>query len=835
MAIVILPEVSTQDRTMSREELEAELKKALREVAHLRMISSKTLHAVTLTNAVGEIEWVNEAFTKLTGYDQCEVLGKQPGEILTGPNTDKATLDAIYEKRTLRQPVDTEILNYHRDGRSYWIHLQIQPVFDDDGKLTNFISTQADISDKKEQAERLNGSQQIYQDLFETTRDAILSLGKDGFFNCNDAALKLYGFDTIEEFCTCGPSDVSPEFQPDGRRSEDAAKEVVSRAFQEGLCRFEWQHCRRDGTTFDSEVVLSRYQVGSEPVLQASVRDISERKAAEAELIDAKVSAEHASQAKSEFLANMSHEIRTPLNGILGFTEVLKTKEYAPSKRGEYLDLIHKSGQHLLGLINDILDLSKVESGKMDFECRPCSVWQIIDEVVSGMKIEATRKDIFLRASAIGPLPENVKTDPIRLKQLLTNLTGNALKFTESGGVSVSVKYSATTTLSEPHETDIPTITLEVKDTGIGISEKAQQQIFAAFNQADNSITRRFGGTGLGLTISRRIVEALGGQLQVESAEGAGSLFRIVLPVRVADDVAMIAPRPMECNGEESLPLFEMRSDNNQLHQPSSTRHDSQLSGRHVLLCEDGETNRKLVELVLKGAGAKVTSAVNGKLGLQEIQQSPDQFDLVLMDMQMPVMDGYSAASKMREIGYRHPILALTAHAMRGDSQRCIDAGCTGYLTKPINIAQLLQDVGDAIVDSDVPTHANHSNAVVLKAATTENDQQGQAGTNDERFTGSPIASTLPTEMPAFATIVNRFIQHLPDQIERMEAAVQRSEWEQLQKQAHTLRGAGGTVGFDCFTDPSEQLEQAACDHNQADASEQLSIIRAFFARLQKA
>ena len=833
MAIVSLPEVSAQDRTMSREAVEAELKKALREVAHLRMISSKTLHAVTLTNAVGEIEWVNKAFTKLTGYDQCEVLGKQPGEILTGPNTDKATLDAIYEKLSLRQPIDTEILNYHRDGRSYWIHLQIQPVFDDDGKLTNFISTQADISDKKEQAERLNGSQQIYQDLFETTRDAILSLGKEGFFNCNDAALKLFGFDTIEEFCACGPSDVSPEFQPDGRRSEDAAKEVVSRAFQEGLCRFEWQHCHRDGTTFDAEVVLSRYQVGSEPVLQASVRDISERKAAEAELIDAKVSAEHASQAKSEFLANMSHEIRTPLNGILGFTEVLKNKEYPPAKRGEYLDLIHKSGQHLLGLINDILDLSKVESGKMEFECRPCSIWQIVDEVVSGMKIEATRKNLFLHASTNGPLPANIQSDPIRLKQLLTNLMGNALKFTESGGVSLSVECSANNSPSSPHEADIPTITLEVKDTGIGMSEEAQQQIFTAFNQADNSITRRFGGTGLGLTISRRIVEALGGQLQVESTQGVGSLFRIVLPVRLLADVEMIIPSPMDRAEEERQSLVDLQPVDQEHNKLSSAYPSSRLAGRQVLLCDDGETNRELVELILSEAGVEVTSAINGKLGVQEVQRAPDQFDIVLMDMQMPVMDGYSAASALREIGYSRPILALTAHAMRGDSQRCIDAGCTGYLTKPIDIAQLLQAVEDAIEIGS--SQSNSTGVDVAETTSTKNYQREELASINGRPSRSPISSTLPIEMPAFAAIVNRFIEELPDQIKRMEDACEQSEWNHLKKQAHALKGAGGTVGFDCFTTIAEQLEQASCNRNHTDVLDQLSMIQSLAERLEKA
>ena len=821
-------DVADQDVTESREQLKIELEAARCEVAYLQMISSQTRHAVIVTTPIGEVEWVNDAFSRLTGYDRHDVVGTQLSDFLRGPDTDEAVITAIRAKLTLHQPVDTEILHHRRDGSPYWLHLQIQPIFNDDGELANFVSTQADITDQKEQAKRLTGSQQIYQDLFETTRDAIMSLGKEGFFNCNDATLKLFGYDTREEFCACCPSDVSPEFQPNGRTSADAVNEVVTLAFQNGICRFEWQHCRRDGSLFDAEVVLSRYQVGSEPVLQASVRDISERKAAEAELIDAKVSAEHASEAKSEFLANMSHEIRTPLNGILGFTEVLKNGQYPTAKRGEYLDLIHNSGKHLLGLINDILDLSKVEAGKMDFDCQPCSVWEIVDEVTSGMKIEAMRKKLFLRASSDGEFPAIVQTDSIRLKQLLTNLIGNALKFTESGGVTVSVAYSEPDKLPVADGFNAQSIAIEVQDTGIGISKNAQSQIFTAFNQADNSITRRFGGTGLGLTISRRIVEALGGQLQLESVEGAGSKFRIVLPVRVLDETAMIEPTSIHFIGEEVRRSNEQKS----LVQPNSESSfaysNTRLSGRRILLCEDGETNRELVELVLREAGANVTSVVNGQLGVQEIQHFPNQFDLVLMDMQMPVMDGYSASTKMRELGFIQPIIALTAHAMQGDRQRCLDAGCTGYLTKPIDIPQLLIAVGDAIENSEA-TDKDHNHDV-----SDQVDQQREPQAIQNELDPNGIVSTLPTEMPAFASIVNRFIQRLPNQIAGLQDTVRRSDWEQMLKQAHALKGAGGTVGFDCFTEPAERLETAAQKRDEAAAQDQIELIYGFSMRLEK-
>ena len=807
-----------------RQIAEAELKSSRQDIKRLRMIASKTLHAVIMTDAVGQIEWVNDAFTRLTGYSRNEVQGCRPGEILQGEGTDPATVLLIREKLAAHEPVDVEILNYDRAGKKYWGRLNIIPVFNDEGVLTNFVGTQQDITQSKKQAELLDGSELIYRELFRTTRDALMSLNDAGFFDCNDAALRLFGFDSVEAFCACHPRDVSPEFQPSGRPSLEAAQEMILRALQDGNCAFEWRHRRYDGTEFDAEVLLSRYHIETGPVIQASVRDISQRKAAEAVLIDAKLAAESANLAKSEFLANMSHEIRTPLNAILGFTDVLRRGDYVRDDGNDFLQLIQGSGKHLLGLINDVLDLSKIESGMMEFESEPCSVWSIVQDVAAALKVQAAEKGLSLNVVAKTHLPVSIPSDPLRLRQLLTNLVGNAVKFTESGGVRIAVSSVEAQSIAATSEAQGSDLVIEVQDTGVGIAEESLEKIFAPFNQADNSITRRFGGTGLGLSISQRIAEGLGGQIEVRSEEGRGSTFYVTLPdasessaTARQESSQIIAASPLRPEAVESE--AEVVAD--------SISGFAQLpSGTHVLLCEDGHTNREFVRLVLTEANARVTTANDGKLGFDAIVDQPEAFDLVLMDMQMPTMDGYAATRKLREIGYRRPIIALTAHAMRGDRQRCLDAGCTGYVTKPIDIDQLLMAIGDGLrssaagQDMDPTAAAGNLPGVGPQIA---NDRSPA----DE----SPIVSTLPSNV-GFGPIISEFVEDLPAKIASFQNAIQRGDWRQLVEDAHSFKGAGGTVGFGCFTEPANRLGQAAKAGDRNAAESQLEQIRSLVGRL---
>lgn len=516
--------------------------------------------------------------------------------------------------------------------------------------------------------------------------------------------------------------------------------------------------------------------------LQRQVRErdveIKNRQKAAAELAKAKEAAEAADLAKSRFLANMSHEIRTPLTGILGFTELLRrgADQGDEAEREDYLKTIHASGTHLLGLVHDILDLSKIEAGQMEFECVSCRPYQIIAEVASVLRPKAQEKGLTLECRWNGGVPETIYTDPARLQQLLTNLAGNAIKFTETGGVQIVAELV--------HHNNKPQLKISVTDTGIGIPMDKVKYIFDPFVQADSSVTREYGGTGLGLAISRRITSGLGGQLTVHSEVGKGSTFTATIDTGSLEDVAILPAPPADGVAGSSRKLEESVLT---------------LPPARVLLVEDGDTNRKLISLMLRRAGAEVTTAENGQLAVDLVANNP--FDLILMDMQMPVMDGYTATTELRLRGATMPIIALTAHAMKGDMEKCKAAGCCGYLSKPVDSDELLRTVADALATSDTGTsEPSHSPA-------------------EPSAPGSPLVSSLPDADAEFREIVEEFVGRLTDQLDAMHRAWAERDLEELARLAHWLKGSGGTVGFDAFTEPAKRLEQAA-KQNQSDMIE---------------
>ncbi len=494
--------------------------------------------------------------------------------------------------------------------------------------------------------------------------------------------------------------------------------------------------------------------------------------------------AERASQTKSNFLVNMSHEIRTPLNGILGFTEVLlhDRTRLTDEEQDEHLTTIRKCGHHLLNLINDILDLSKIEADRLRVESIPCSPHQIISDTVSMLRVGATEKGIKLDYRWDGPIPDALDSDPYRFKQLLLNLVGNAIKFTNQGSVKIVARIDEVQ--------DERQLVVEVRDTGIGIPSDKLETIFQPFVQADDSVTRQFGGTGLGLSISRRIAAALGGGLEVESAVGEGSTFTL----RIA---APNATGLIEHHTTKQQPVADVID--------VATKQTVDFAGARILVVDDGDTNRKLIRLLLERGGAKVSMADNGQVAVDLASHTP--FDLILMDMQMPVLDGYTATARLRDLGFTGPIIALTAHAMSGDRAKCEQAGCTDYLPKPIDAAQLFQTVGACF---DAPTNRDKPSADV-----------------------SPIRSLLPTEDEELREIVAEFVDTFDRKLSEMQAAWDVGDAAKLAELAHWLKGAGGTVGFACFTTPAQKLEQTAKEGKLAKVQEQLSGLRQLRQRLE--
>lgn len=416
---------------------------------------------------------------------------------------------------------------------------------------------------------------------------------------------------------------------------------------------------------------------------ESTMRLFSDRAAGELERFDiearalqARCEAEAANLAKSEFLANMSHEIRTPMTAILGYAELLLGElagGQSIEESRDALQAICRNSDHLLAIINDILDMSKIEAGKMTVEQLPTDPVRLIDEVLSLIHSQALGKGLKLDLRVLSKIPRTILTDPIRLRQILFNLIGNAVKFTEMGQVVIELecKQGADSCLA-----------FRVKDSGIGLTAQQLEVVsrFGAFSQADSSMTRRFGGTGLGLRISNAFVQMLGGRMLVESNYGQGSTFTVELPLD--ENCDFVEP---ELSGAPRMKQMEKRITKPIQNNSASAK---KLKGIRILLAEDGPDNQRLISFLLKKAGAEVTVVENGQEAIEQIERaraSDHAYDIVLMDMQMPVLDGYAATRQLRENQISTPIIALTAHAMSGDREKCMAAGCSDYATKPID------------------------------------------------------------------------------------------------------------------------------------------------------
>lgn len=628
----------------------------------------------------------NPAFERHAGKKVSQVVGRLVSETLPEVLTEwREIVQCLAEK----SHYVTSEQYFPRMNRYYQISAY---------RLTNdqFVVTFADITEAKKAERAIQEGEARLRAITNSVRDAIIVLDETGRIAFwNPASTEIFGYSSEEALGQLACKLLAPEELQTRYREIFARREHTTDTVVQGQPT-ELTAFRKDGSLVPIEISFGSVTLKGIPHTVAVIRDISLRKQAENQLAQYAAAleannrvleelynrAEAATRAKSEFLANMSHEIRTPMTAILGYAELLLDELAEANLTPDHLaalQTIQRNGNYLLSLLNDILDLSKLEAGRFQIEKRPFDLGETLRDVVELMRVRAEDKKLSLKLETDSGLPHIIRSDPVRLRQILINLVGNAIKFTEHG--EVRLRVSAVT--SAPQWVDLQ---FDVIDTGIGMTEEQLSRLFQPFTQGDASTSRKYGGTGLGLAISKRLAELLGGTITVSSVPGKGSVFT----VKVAAEVVPVAEESHSASHAEAKPSAKSESPQ----QTGSSAASPPLVNVRVLLAEDAPDNQRLLKVILEKAGAQVVVANNGKEAVQyasEAWQTGRPFDIILMDMQMPEMDGYDATRYLRAEGYGGLIVALTAHSMEEDKAKCLAAGCDSYLSKPIRREVLLR------------------------------------------------------------------------------------------------------------------------------------------------
>ena len=658
--------------------------------------------------------------------------------------------------------------------------------------ITGFVQQQKQLLLAKETADLHHQELERFQLLVDGAKDyAIYMLSNEGVVETwNTGAVRLKGYLPKEIIGT-----KFDRFYPDEAIASGKPRRNLEIAREKGKLEEDGWRVRKDGSRFwANDLIEALYDTQGNPIGFSKItRDLTERRAAEqalakvndtlraqaTELEQATLAADNANQAKSSFLANMSHEIRTPIAAILGYTDLLLDPKRARSDRFNDLQAIRRNGKHLLELISDVLDLSKIEAGRIEVEKIETNIARLAAEVISMTRPKAIEKELKLKLEFLSPVPRHVSTDPLRLRQILVNLVGNAIKFTEKGEVVVSVKSDGPSDLNT-------LISFDIRDSGVGMTEEQQSRLFKPFVQADASTTRQFGGTGLGLTISRQLAKLLGGDICVSSKSGHGSTFTITIDVGRSEPEDFITGMTEVLTPSVSpVPRESQKAD---------------LTEIRVLLAEDGIDNREILTAYLKAAGAHVRSVENGREAVNAALSAVEKgepFDVIVMDMQMPVLDGYAATSELRVRGYSGAILALTANAMCDDRAKCISSGCDSYLSKPVERHSFLQTIYCQVAARDLQMKgANVADANPLQTIDLLPANQ------------QTIRSSLAGD-PQLSKVVENFIARLPKLINEIQSLFRDGQLSDLRRAAHQLKGAGGSYGLPQLSLAADRLEQS--------------------------
>ncbi len=744
------------------------------------------------TDAKGVIQIFNVGAERMLGYTAAEVMNQitpadisDPQEVIARAKELSAELgttitpgfEALVFKASRGIEDIYELTYIRKDGTTFPAVVSVTALRDAHDVIIGYLLIGTDNTARKlveaEQRkldQRLRDQQFYTRSLIESNIDALMTTDPYGIISDVNRQMEALTGCTRDELIGAPFKD----FFTDPERAEAGIKLVLR---EKKVTDYELTARARDGTkTLVSYNATTFYDRGR--TLQgvfAAARDVTERKLVEMELKQAKALAESASRTKSDFLASMSHEIRTPMNAIIGIADLLAKTILTP-EQDKYVQIFRRAGDNLLNLINDILDLSKVEASQLELERTGFSLTDLVEKVMEMVALRAQEKDLILVCEIAPDVPADLIGDPNRLRQVLLNLLGNAIKFTEFGKVSLRIILD--------HESGIPdALRFTVTDTGIGISTEKLARIFERFTQADSSTTRRFGGSGLGLTISKSLVQLLGGHIWVESTIDQGSIFSFALPFELWTEAPGQAADPVDAGPQAPLPALR------------------------ILLAEDSPDNRIITIAYLEDTPYRLEIAENGAIAYDMFRAG--RYDLVLMDRQMPVVDGLTATRRIRSWEHANnrpptPIVALTASALKGDREMCLAAGCTAYLTKPIKQEVLLRAIKELASTGPVQPAP-----VRTPTAATATDRR--------------IAERAPL-----------FLRNTRQNSIIMREAFDGDDLATVISLGHRMSGAGGMFGFQGITDIGAAIEQAALRGDTASVLTSMEELSGYLDRAEK-
>ena len=784
-----------------------DMRKGLKDAQKIRLLQTaveQSGSSIVITDKNGIIQYVNPAFTKITGYSAEEALGKNP-RILKSGRHGKAFYQDLWQTIKSGRLWHGRVCNKNKKGELFWEDTTIAPVQDEKGQITHFIAIKNDVTRLVELEEKLNQKVKELEGIMEHAGVGIALIRNRTFLTVNETLAKIINMPK-EEF----PGKSTRILFASEAEYEEFAKIFYPSLMKGESVSYELERLMPNGEKRWFQITATAINPG--PLEEMNTvwigNDITELKHLQLELEEQKIKAEEASRAKSAFLANMSHEIRTPLNGVIGMLSLLGATRL-DEKQKEYIQVAHASAEALLFLINDILDISKIEAGKMEFDNVDFNLPDMLTEFSKSFALAAEKKGLKYEVHVAKNVPSVLRGDPGRLRQVLINLTGNALKFTERGKIELSVEL-----VRDLGQEAI--IKFSVRDTGIGIPKDKLDILFQKFSQVDISISRKFGGTGLGLAISKKIVELMDGQIGVESEEGKGSIFWFTVKL----------PKGKQ---SESFPEAAKKEDGQKV-----PARDIRLKGR-VLVVEDNPVNQKVVMGFLKRLGVRAEAVNNGKEAVEVLEMIP--YDLVLMDIQMPVMDGFSATRAIRSrdsrvLNRQIPIIAVTAHAFKEEVSKCIDAGMNDYLSKPIE-SQRLKEV-----------------LVKWLPVCSEDELARQDSDREKEVSSVQGMSTDKTDLPIFdkddflertmndlelgRQVLEMFLESGSQLLDSLEEAIKNENSQEVMRIAHSLKGSSGNVGAKRLSEFALLLERMSKEGNLSEIMERFHQLKKEFENFQQ-